>query len=147
MTQPLEECFIFLLSKANQQVQARARERMVAHGITPTQYAVLRVLWEQDGQSAAELGQRLVLDAATMVGILDRLEQNNLLERRPHPKDRRVNRVHLTKVGRALKQPLNKIVEEINAELEAHFGRDLTKLRRVLAELGGVERETVSSER
>ena len=147
MGQPLEECFIFLLSKANQQIQATTRERMLVHGITPTQYAVLRVLWEQDGQSAAELGQRLVMDAATMVGILDRLAQNDLLERRPHPKDRRVNRVYLTKAGRALEQPLNKIVEQINTELEAHFGRDLSKLRKVLAELGGVEREAVSSER
>ena len=128
-----------MLSKANQQIQALVRERMLEHGITPTQYAVLRVLWEQDGQSAAELGQRLMMDAATMVGILDRLAQNDLIERQPHPKDRRVNCIYLTKAGRALRKPLNQIVEAINLEVEDQFGPDLLKVRQVLAELGGIK--------
>lgn len=139
MALPIEECFVFLLSKANQQIQALVRERMLEHGITPTQYAVLRVLWEQDGQSAAELGQRLVMDAATMVGILDRLAQNDLIERQPHPKDRRVNCIYLTKAGRALRKPLNQIVEAINLEVKAQFGPDFLKVRQVLAELGGIK--------
>ena len=34
--EPIEECFIFLLSKANQQIQALTRERLLEFGVTTT---------------------------------------------------------------------------------------------------------------
>lgn len=143
--EPIETCLVFLLSKANQQVQAAVRERMLTYGITPTQYAVLRVLWESDGQSAAELGHRLILDPATMVGIVDRLVQNDLVERRPNPKDRRVNPVYLTDKGKNLEKPLSTIAQELNRELEAQFLKEMPKLRKVLTEIGGIELPLKSS--
>lgn len=139
--EPIEECFIFLLNKANQQLQALTRERLLEFGVTTTQYAVLRVLWEQDKQSAAELGERLQLDAATMVGVLDRLVQAGLVERKPHPQDRRVNLVCLTKPGQRLEQPLSELIQQINQDIEARFAKDLPRVRRVLAELGKVQKE------
>jgi hypothetical protein len=52
---------------------------------------VLKVLWEQDAQSLAAIGARLVLDSATMTGLADRLSRDGLVERRAHPDDRRVS--------------------------------------------------------
>lgn len=141
--EPIEECFIFLLNKANQQLQALTRERLLEFGVTTTQYAVLRVLWERDGQSAAELGERLQLDAATLVGVLDRLAQAGLVVRKPHPQDRRVNLVYLTGPGRGLEQPLSAVIQQINQDVEARFARELPRVRRVLAELGKVHKEAV----
>ena len=104
---------------------------------------MLRVLWERDGQSAAELGERLQLDAATMVGVLDRLVQAGLIERNPLPQDRRVNQVHLTKAGKDLHKPLSKVIQQINQGVEARFAKDLPRVRRVLAKLGQVQKEAV----
>lgn len=138
--EPIEECFIFLLSKANQRVQALTKERLAGFGVTPTQYALLRVLWETDGLSGSELGERLKLDGATMTGLVDRLEAAGLLERHPHPEDRRVNLVFLSKKGRSLRKPLMDEVHRISAEIEGRFSsKDLRRMREALAELGGVE--------
>src|SRR5258708_7393996 len=116
----IEHCISFLLGKAYQQVNQAAKRRLAPYGVTPVQYALLQVLWEQEGkpmaadnlgscqggQSGAELGERLQLDAATITGVLDRLEHAQLVERRPHATDRRVNSVFLTAKGRDLRTPL-----------------------------------------
>ncbi len=69
----IEDCFIFQLGKAYQQVNHEAKRRLAPYGVTPVQYALLDVLWEADGQSGAALGERLRLDGATITGLLDRL--------------------------------------------------------------------------
>ena len=96
----IDECISFLAGKAAQTVSRLARERLAPFGVTPVQYAVLQVLWEQDGQSGAEIGARLVLDSATITGVLDRLESLGLIERTADRADRRVQRIRLTAAGR-----------------------------------------------
>jgi DNA-binding MarR family transcriptional regulator len=94
-----------MLGKGLQQVTQDAKRRLGQWGVTPVQYAVLKVLWETDEQSAAQLGTRLVLDSAAMTGLIDRLERSGLVERRSHLSDRRINCVALTPAGRALEAP------------------------------------------
>jgi DNA-binding MarR family transcriptional regulator len=143
--EPIEDCLIFLLSKANQQVQQLTRDRLEPHGITPTQYAVLRVLWEQDGQTAAALGERLQLDAATLVGVLDRLSQAALIKRQPDTKDRRVNHIILTPKGKTLEKLLAPNIAHINRTVESRFSKqDVKKLRKLLSELRSVKKAGVS---
>ena len=78
----IEDCISFIVGKAAQQVARRARDRLEPHGVTPTQYAVLKVLSDADGQTGAELGARLGIDSATTTGVADRLAASGLLERR-----------------------------------------------------------------
>ena len=113
----LEDCISFLVGKAAQQVSRRSREKLAPHGVTPTQYAVLKVLWDRDGQSGAELGARLLLDSATITGVVDRLEAAEMIERRGDGKDRRVHRLFLTNRARALRQPLEDAMDQLNAEV------------------------------
>ena len=77
----IDDCISFLSGKAAQAVARVTRERLAPHGVTPVQYAVLQVLWERDGQSGAAIGSRLVLDSATVTGVLDRLEKQGLIVR------------------------------------------------------------------
>lgn len=112
----IEDCISFMLGKAYQHIQQEAKRRLTPYGVTPVQYALLKVLWEKDGQSGAELCERLVLDSATVTGLLDRLEKNGLLERRPDPHDRRINRLHLTETGKSLQGPLDQQMDEMNLE-------------------------------
>lgn len=117
----IEECLSFYLGKAYQRVTQSAKQRLAPYGVTPTQYALLKVLWEQDEQSGAELGERLVLDSATMTGLLDRLEQAELIERKAHVTDRRVNSVVLTARGRSLQGPLDREMDQMNQEFLGAF--------------------------
>lgn len=131
----IDECISFLAGKAAQTVARLARERLAPFGITPVQYGVLQVLWEQDGLSGAEIGTRLVLDSATITGVLDRLESLGLIQRTADSGDRRVNRIRLTGAGRERREPLQAIMDGLNAEIAGAFGAEAETLWRLLRRL------------
>jgi len=110
----LEQCLNFVLTKAQQSVHQLFKAELVPYGVTPGQYAVLKCLWDQNGQTAKQLAERLYLDSSSVTGILDRMEAKNLIEKRADPKDRRALQVLLTDKGRELEEPLSKVIEEAN---------------------------------
>lgn len=71
-------------------------------GLTYTQYIVMLVLWEKDGISVTEIGERLMLDNGTLSPLLKKLEQAGYIERRRSRKDDRVVEITLTEAGKAL---------------------------------------------
>ena len=73
-------------------------------GITYTQYIVFLVLWETDGVSVRELGQRLYLDSGTLTPLLKKMEEAGYVTRERSRDDGRVVLVHLTEQGRALRE-------------------------------------------
>ena len=136
----IEACISFLLGKAYQHIAAATKHRLAPYGVTPVQFALLHVLWDQDGQSGAALSERLQLDSATITGVLDRLAHAGFVERRPDPTDRRVNRIFLTAHGQALQTPLNQAMDALNADVFGQFpAADAERLRTMLAQLGNVE--------
>ena len=72
-------------------------------GITYTQYLVFLVLWERDGVSVRELGERLYLDSGTLTPLLKKMEEAGYLTRERSKADGRVVLVRLTEQGRALR--------------------------------------------
>ena len=75
-------------------------------GLTYPQYLVLLVLWEQDGLTVKEVGQKLFLDSGTLTPLLKRLQAAGIVERTRDPDDERQVRITLTIKGRALKGPV-----------------------------------------
>jgi MarR family transcriptional regulator, organic hydroperoxide resistance regulator len=82
-------------------------------GLTYPQYLVMLVLWETDGASVSDLGQRLTLDSGTLTPLLKRLETSGLLARSRDAEDERRVRVHLTAAGRALKARALKVPPQV----------------------------------
>ena len=78
-------------------------------GLTYPQYLVLLVLWEQDGVTVSELGQRLHLDSGTLTPLLKRMEAAGLLSRLRDVQDERRVLVRLTAQGRQLKRRAGRI--------------------------------------
>ena len=72
-------------------------------GLTYPQYLVLLVLWERDGLTVSELGERLSLDSGTLTPLLKRLEAGGLVVRIRDSADERRVHVSLTAAGRKLK--------------------------------------------
>lgn len=132
----IEDCISFLLGRAAHQVSRRAREKLARWGVTPTQYAVLKVLWERNGQNGATVGARLAIDSATVTGLIDRLAASGFIERRASPEDRRINLLFLTPRGRALQAPLDEAMDALNAEVAAEIGTHASAFRRELRRLG-----------
>jgi DNA-binding MarR family transcriptional regulator len=59
-----------------------------------------------------------------------------LLERRPDPQDRRLQRLFLTPEARALQPTLDREMDELNREVEAELDADAPRLRSRLRQLG-----------
>jgi DNA-binding MarR family transcriptional regulator len=95
-----DDCIIFLLAKAYQKAHGSLKKLLMPYGLTPIQHLILAALWEQDSQSARDIGKKLVLDAATLSGVLDRLAIGGWIVRETDPNDKRVLRIHLTQKGR-----------------------------------------------
>jgi DNA-binding MarR family transcriptional regulator len=74
-------------------------------GLTYTQYIVFLVLWEKDGITVGELGEKLMLDNGTLSPLLKKMQQAGYVERRRCREDDRVVEITLTEKGRALCTP------------------------------------------
>ena len=73
-------------------------------GLTYTQYIVFLVLWEKDGLTVGELGEKLLLDNGTLSPLLKKMEQAGYVRRERSREDERVVVVTLTEAGRALQE-------------------------------------------
>ncbi|AYQ27305.1 MULTISPECIES: MarR family winged helix-turn-helix transcriptional regulator [unclassified Polaromonas] len=78
-------------------------------GLTYPQYLAMLVLWEQDGLSVSELGERLYLDSGTLTPLLKRMETAGLVSRIRAVQDERRVHITLTAEGRKLKAKAAKI--------------------------------------
>jgi DNA-binding MarR family transcriptional regulator len=78
-------------------------------GLTYPQYLALLVLWERDGVTVSELGERLSLDSGTLTPLLKRLEGAGLLSRLRDAADERRVLIRLTAAGRRLKARAQRI--------------------------------------
>ncbi|NPV26518.1 MAG: MarR family transcriptional regulator [Firmicutes bacterium] len=110
----LEQCINFLLTKVQQSVHQLFKAELEPYGVTPGQYAILKCLWDNNGQSVKQLAERLSLDSSTITSVLDRLEQKGLIERHPDLHDRRALQVIITDKGRSLEEPLTQAIIEAN---------------------------------
>lgn len=80
------------------------RQTVSESGLTPPQYAVLHLLWEQDERPFKEFADFMVCSRATITGIIDTLERKGLVERKTNPEDRRSLLATLTEEGRSMQQ-------------------------------------------
>jgi MarR family transcriptional regulator, organic hydroperoxide resistance regulator len=82
-------------------------------GLTYPQYLVLLVLWEREGLTVSEVGERLSLDSGTLTPLLKRLQTSGLLARQRDTEDERRVMVRLTPAGRALKARAAKVPPQV----------------------------------
>lgn len=81
-------------------------ERLEPYGLTPFHYIVLCCLWQEDGLSASGIADKLKQLGATLTGVVDRMEERNLVRRERDPDDRRIVRIWLTDEGKQLMKVL-----------------------------------------
>ena len=82
-------------------------------GLTYPQYLVMAVLWERDGRTVGEIGEKLLLESSTLTPLLKRLETAGMVRRTRDQDDERVVRIQLTPKGAELKQKAVEIPQAI----------------------------------
>jgi DNA-binding MarR family transcriptional regulator len=80
--------------------------------LTKEQATILGVLWINDGCSQQTLADKTFKDKPGITRLIDNLEKENLVERRPDSKDRRLNLIFLTQEGIKLEKTVLEIVTQ-----------------------------------
>lgn len=93
-----------LLRRAWYSLNQAFRRRLAPLNITPDQFTVLRWLHEVDGElpTQRELADLMASDPNTVTSVLNRMEDAGLIQRRPHPTDRRAKQIQLKAKGRGI---------------------------------------------
>jgi DNA-binding MarR family transcriptional regulator len=114
-------------------LRAHCEERGKPYVITPPQWGALSLLLVQDGMTIGTMSQKRGVDAPTATGIITRLEQNGLVERRHNREDRRVVKIYLTDEGRDISNTLVSSVEHFEQSMKRGFSE--SEMDRFLAQL------------
>jgi DNA-binding MarR family transcriptional regulator len=100
----LENQLCFPLYAASKEVTKRYKPFLDPLGLTYTQYIVMMALWEHDNVAVRELGDRVLLDSATLTPLLKRLESRGYITRTRSEVDERSVIIALTDEGRDLRE-------------------------------------------
>lgn len=99
----LDHQLCFALYSASLAMTKLYKPMLEEMGLTYPQYLAMLVLWETDGVTVSELGERLYLDSGTLTPLLKRLEAADLVTRLRDVQDERRVLIRLTAAGRKLK--------------------------------------------
>ena len=105
---------------ARRAFDARAREI----GVTRPQWQVLVVLNRHEGVNQGGLAELLDVEPITVCRMVDRLQEADLVQRRPDPADRRSWRLFLTAKASELLAQLRPLVEQLEVEAFEGIGND-----------------------
>lgn len=105
-------------------------------GLTYPQYLVMLALWESDGLTVSQLGERLSLDSGTLTPLLKRLEAAGFITRLRSVEDERRVHISLTAAGRRLKSRAARIPACIAAATQCSLP-EIVRLTRELRDLRG----------
>ena len=117
MKRPLRREFMFQLVETSRLLRTYVDQRARQHGTTRAQWGVMSRLRRQEGLNQAALAEQMDLQPISLARLLDRLQGQNLIERREDPADRRAYRLYLTPAGRALVDDLDEIRTAIAQEV------------------------------
>ena len=126
-----------------QKMERRLAAHFDQYDLTPAQFNVLAQLHRTPGIVQQELTDRLFVTKGNTVWLLNRLEQQGLVERRPCPEDGRAHQVYLTEQGANLAIRIvpehEALVEQYMSVLSPTDQRSLRNALRILNHaLGGV---------
>lgn len=101
-------------------------ERMAVYGLRPVDFSVLSLITHNPGITSRQLCAALNILPPNLVGMINGLAKRGLVERQPHPRDRRAVGLHLTPEGEAVMRQ----AEETASELETNATARLTATER-----------------
>jgi len=132
---PVEDRFIFLISKVHQKLLTSLQKSFSESGIevTPIQVMLLFYLQQSNGLSLTQISQGLMLENPTVTGLIDRLEKSGYVKRSDHPNDRRVYLVHLTEKGNKVARKALPIVRKLNEQIKEGYSKaEIEDFKKVL---------------
>jgi DNA-binding MarR family transcriptional regulator len=111
-------------------------------GLTVIEWYILRSLYEQDGQHASELARAVGRAATSFTPILDKLQNKDMIERRPDASDRRAVRIYLTAKGNSHRDEVMASAEQVDSRIRKSVSAgDFKGFQSVIANLQALPTE------
>jgi DNA-binding MarR family transcriptional regulator len=125
-----------VFARITRRLIAAERPLLAAHGLSMWAYIVLSHLAHQPAGTQLALAEAIHYDKTRLIGLLDELERDGLIARKPDPSDRRARTVDLTPAGRARHTAAQADVRAMEDEFLGDLSAtDRDRLRRVLSRL------------
>lgn len=123
----------FRLLRLETRIRGAIGERLRAIGLSVPQCDVLTTLTEQEGMNQQDLAKRLYVTKGNISGLIDRLVEGGMVQRRTLPEDRRSHAIFLTAEGRKAAEAGLAIQQRFVAETFGQLdGRDLDEFERLI---------------
>ena len=131
-----KNCTVFLLGKAYQKAHGGFKKLLEPYGLTNIQHLVVEAVVHEPGQTAGELGKILILDKATLSGVIQRLNESSWIVKRSDDEDARVQRLHPTAKSITISEAIAKARDQFDTEFLARFSlEERILLKRLLRDL------------
>ena len=128
--------FGYCFTKSALKLRKHLSDEMEKVGVQLPQMGLMIILAKSGPMNQISLGEEMAIDKATMVKILDVMEEANVVRRKPDPADRRVKLVELTTKGRGLIPKMRKMRETVeNQFLSVLTKTEAAELRRLISKL------------
>ncbi|TNF62750.1 MAG: MarR family transcriptional regulator [Burkholderiales bacterium] len=92
-------------------------QRMAPYDLRPVDFSVLSVIAHNPGVTSRQICAALDILPPNLVGMIKSLERRGLIERRPHPTDRRAQGLHLTPAGHRLQKDAEATASALESEV------------------------------
>lgn len=139
---PVSEQLCFSIYSLNLAMNKLYRKVLKDIGLTYPQYLVMLALWENDGLSVNEIGEKLDLDSATLTPLLKRMESSGLLSRARSAEDERVVIVSLTATGKKLRPK----AEQVQNTVGKATACTIPELQRLTRQLRDLKKQVLKTE-
>lgn len=129
-----DELFDILVGKVSMAINRTFLRTFSTEGmsITIEQWSVLACLWKKDKVTQQTLCNLTSKDKPSMTRLIDKLEKRNLVTRVSDHNDRRINLIHLTDSGMALKQKATDLVQKNAAKTLSNIAEEELKISRIV---------------
>ena len=132
----LKDCSVFLLGKAYQKAHGEFKKLLEPYALTNLQHLVVEALVHEPGQTAGDLGKLLILDKATLSGVIQRLHESGWIEKRTDQEDARSQKLFPTEKSLTTAKKMARQRKRFDAEFLAGFSaEERLLLKRFLRDL------------
>lgn len=130
---PIEETVGFAIAQVCKAHRNRTDAALKSLKLHVGQEMILLHLWREEGVTQSQLAECLDVEPPTVTKMLQRMETEQLLERRPDTDDARVSRVYLTSKTRDLRASVERCWNSVEARAVAGLSaEERILLRRLL---------------
>jgi DNA-binding MarR family transcriptional regulator len=99
-------------------------QRMAPFGLRPVDFSVLTLIAHNPGITSRQICAALDILPPNLVGMIKSLDKRGLIERRPHPSDRRAQGLHLSPDGKKLQKSAQATATRLESDVASRLSAD-----------------------